>query len=43
MLIIFKDHQIEAGAGVVGDGGWIEPQFVIVFSELGVDPISLSF
>lgn len=43
MLIIFKDHQIEAGAGVVGDGGWIEPQFVILFSELGVDPILLSF
>ena len=38
MLIIFKDHQIEAG-----DGGWIEPQFVILFSELGVDPILLSF
>ena len=35
VLIIFKDHQIEAGAGVVGDCGWIEPQFVILFSEWG--------
>ena len=34
-LLIFKDHQIEAGAGLVGDGGWIEPQFVILFSEWG--------
>lgn len=30
-------------AGVVGDGGLIEPQFFILFSELGVDPILLSF
>lgn len=42
-LIIYKYRLIEAETGVVGDGGRIEPQFFILFSELGVDPILLSF
>ena len=29
--------------GVMGNGGRIEPHFFILFSELGVDPIFLSF
>ena len=29
--------------GVVGDGGRIDPQFFILFSELGVDPILFCF
>ena len=42
-LIIKKYRLIEAETGMVGDGGRIEPQFFILFSELGVDPILLSF
>ena len=40
-LITFKYHLIEAR--VVGDGGRIDPQFFILFSEVGVGPILLSF
>ena len=43
VLIIFKDHQIEAGAGVVGDGGWIETPICHFILGMGVDPILLSF
>ena len=32
-LITFKYCLMEAG--VVGDGGWIKPQFFTLFSELG--------
>ena len=42
-LIIYKYRLIEAETGVVGDGGRIEPQLLILFPELGVDPILLSF
>ena len=31
------------GGGVAGDGGRIDPQFFILFPELGVDPILISF
>ena len=40
-LITFKYHLIEAR--VLGDGGRIDPQFLILFSEVGVGPILLSF
>ena len=30
------------GGGVAGDGGRIDPQFFILFPELGVDPILIS-
>ena len=40
-LITFKHHLIEAR--VLGDGGRIDPQFFILFSEVGVGPILLSF
>ena len=41
LLLSVLNYLIEAGVG--GDGVRIEPQFFIVFSELGVDLILLSF
>ena len=41
LLLSVLNYLIEAGVG--GDGVRIEPQFFILFSELGVDPIFLSF
>lgn len=41
LLLSVVNYLIEAGVG--GDGVRIEPQFFIVFSELGVDLILLSF
>ena len=40
-LLSVLNYLIEAGVG--GDGVRIEPQFFILFSELGVDLILLSF
>ena len=41
LLLSVVNYLIEAGVG--GDGVRIEPQFFILFSELGVDLILLSF
>lgn len=41
LLLSVLNYLIEAGVG--GDGVRIEPQFFILFSELGVDLILLSF
>ena len=41
LLLSVVNYLIEAGVG--GDGVRIEPQFFIVFSELGVDLILLAF
>ena len=41
LLLSVLNYLIEAGVG--GDGVRIEPQFFILFSELGVDLIFLSF
>lgn len=40
-LLSVLNYLIEAGVG--GDGVRIEPQFFILFSELGVDLILLAF
>lgn len=41
LLLSVVNYLIEAGVG--GDGVRIEPQFFMLFSELGVDLILLSF
>ena len=41
LLLSVVNYLIEAGVG--GDGVRIEPRFFILFSELGVDLILLSF
>ena len=41
LLLSVLNYLIEAGVG--GDGVRIEPQFFMLFSELGVDLILLSF
>lgn len=41
LLLSVLNYLIEAGVG--GDGVRIEPQFLFLFSELGVDLILLSF
>ena len=43
LLLSVLNYLIEAGVGGDGDGVRIEPQFFILFSELGVDLILLSF
>ena len=38
-----KCYKLSNRGGVAGDGGRIDPQFFILFPELGVDPILISF